>query len=181
MRGRWLFLAIVALVISACDSGEADRLREELDAARTHAAAAEKAAQRSEKARQSTAQQLDQMRGQLEQTERAGEGLVVSIPLVGRLTWECNNDRDFSFTFTPEQATITLEQSIDDEIARRRLDPGEDMTSGFGPSNLHREWSVAYRHKSGTISAGISVVPAVHQGACFIRNTTMEQNQRRPN
>jgi len=168
----------VALVGFACDSGEADRLREELDAARSQAAAAEKAARRSERARQSTAQQLDQLREQLEQPERAGEGLVVSIPLVGRLTWECNNDREFSFMFTPEQSTITVEQSIDHEIERRRLDPGENMTSGFGPSNLHREWSVAYRQKSGPISAGISVVPAVRRGACYIRNSTLEQNRR---
>jgi hypothetical protein len=180
MRGRCLLLAFVALIISACDSGESDRLREELDAARSQAAVAVRAARRSERARRSTVQQLDQMREQLNQLERPGEALVVSIPLVGSLTWECNNDREFSFTLTPKQATITVEQSIDHEVTRRQLDPGEDLTSEFGPPDLHREWSVVYRHKPGTISAGISVVPAVPGGACFIRNSTLEQN-RRPN
>ena len=180
MRRIWLLLVSMALVAAACDSGEADRLRGELDAARSQAAVAEKAAQQTERARQSTAEQLDQMREQLAQLERPGEGLVMSIPLVGRLTWTCNDDREFSFTFTPEQATITVEQSIEGEIARKQLDPGDELTSGFLPVDVHREWTVTYRHKPGTISAVISVEPAVSGGACFIRNSTLEQN-RRPN
>lgn len=176
----WVVFASVLLIATACDSGEADRLREELDAARAEVSEAQKAAKRSERLRQSTAEQLDQMRDQLAQLEQPGEGLVVSIPLVGRLTWECNDDRDFAFTFTPEQATITVEQSFDGDITRKRLDPGEELTSEFLPPDAHREWTVTYRHKPGTISAGISVVPAVNRGACFIRNSTLEQN-RRPN
>ena len=58
----------------------------------------------------------------------------MSIPLVGRVMWECNDDREFAFTFTPEQATITVEQSIDGEITRRQLDPAEEMTSEFLPA-----------------------------------------------
>ena len=118
-----MLLASLVLVASACDSDEVDRLREELDAARSEVAEAEKAAQRSERARQSSAEQLDQMREQLAQVETTGGGLVVSIPLVGRVMWECNDDREFAFTFTPEQATITVEQSIDGEITRKQLDP----------------------------------------------------------
>jgi hypothetical protein len=178
MRGMWLLLVSIALVASACDSGEADRLRGALDAARSQAATAEKAAHQSERARQSTAEQLDQMREQLAQPERPGEGLVMSIPLVGRLTWACNDDREFSFTFTPEQATITVEQSIEGEITRRQLDPGEELTSRFLRVDVQREWTVIYRHKPGTISARISVEPAVSGGACFIRNSTLEQNRR---
>jgi len=104
----------------------------------------------------------------------------MSIPLVGRLTWTCNDDREFSFTFTPEQATITVEQSIEGEITRKQLDSGEELTSRFLPVDVHREWTVSYRHKPGTISAEISVEPAVSGGVCFIRNSTLEQS-RRPN
>ena len=174
----WLILLSIALVASACGSSEADRLRGKLNTARSQAAAAEKAAQESERARQSIAEKLDQMREQLTPSERPGEGLVMSIPLVGRLTWACNDDREFSFTFTPEQATITVEQSIEGEITRRKLDPGEELTSGFGRVDAHREWNVTFRHKPATISAGISVEPAVRAGACFIRTSTLEQNGR---
>lgn len=179
MKGMWLLLVSMVLATSACDSGEVDRLREELDAARSQVAEAEEAAQRSERARRSAAEQLAQMKEQLG-VERPGEGLVVSIPLVGRLMWECNDEREFAFTFTPDQATITVEQSIDGEITRKQLHPGDELTSGFLPADIHREWTVTYRHKPAIISAGVSVVPGVRGGACFIRNLTLEQN-RQPN
>jgi len=79
-----------SLVASACQSGDADRLRGQLEAARSQAASAEKEARQSERARVSTAQQLEQMRQQLAQLqsrERPGQGLVASIPLVG--SWDC--------------------------------------------------------------------------------------------
>ncbi len=180
MRRICALLPLLLLLSSACESGEVDRLRDELDAAKSHAAQAQKAARRSERLRQSTAEQLDQMREQSAQLDQAGEGLVVSIPSVGSLTWNCNDDREFAFTFTAEGATITVEQSFDGGITRKRLDLGEDLTSEFGPPEVHREWTVTYRHKPATISAGISVTPAVSHGACFIRNSTLEQN-RRPN
>jgi len=187
MRRLLLGLLVMVLVAPACDSGEVEQLREELDAARSEVVVAEKAmeasdeaAQDSERDRKSIARQLSNLQKQLGQVETPGRGVVVSIPLLGELTWKCNDDRDFSFTFTPDGATITVGQAIDGEITRRQLDPGEELTSGFLPPDTHREWTVTYRHKPGTISAGISVVPAVHIGSCFIRNSTLEQN-RRPN
>ena len=175
-----MLLAGGLLVASGCDSDNVDRLRQELDAARTQVTEAQEAARRSEQLRKSTAEQLDQMREQLEQLDRQGEGLVVSIPLVGRLTWDCNDARRFAFTFTPEQATITVEQSIGGDTKRKQLDPGEELTSEFLPPEVHREWTATYAHEPGTISAAISVVPSVKRGMCFIRNSTLEQN-RQPN
>jgi hypothetical protein len=183
----WVVLVGIALLAPACDSGDADHLRaqlsqarSQLDDAETDVREADKAAQESERDRRVIAGQLKELQVQLAQLEKPGEDLVVSIPLVGRLTWKCNDAREFSFTFTPEQATIFVKQSIDGEITRRQLDPGEELTSAFLPPDAHREWTVTYRHKPGTISAGISVVPAVNIGGCFIRNSTLEQN-RRPN
>lgn len=175
-----MILTSFVLVASACDTGEVNRLREELDAAKARVTEAHEAAQRNERLRQSTAKQLDQMRDHLAQLADPADNLVVLIPLVGRLTWECNDDREFAFTFTPEQATITVEQSFDGQVTRKRLHPSKQLTSVFAPADINREWTVTYRHKAATISAGISVVPAVRRGACFIRNSTLEQN-RQPN
>lgn len=179
MRRVQVVLVVAALVASACDSGDADRLRAELDEARAQLAEAREAARDSERDRQSIARQLDQMREQLAQIETPGEDLIVSIPLVGRLTWKCN-DGEFSFTFAPEQATVTVEQSLDGDVTRQQLDPGEELSTGFMPPDVHREWTVTYRHKPATISASISVVPDARGGVCFISNSTLEQN-RRPN
>lgn len=183
MRRISLLLVCVLLVASACQSDETDRLREQLDAARSRLAAAEQdvkaaetAAQDSERDRKSMAGQLNDLQKQLGQLETPGQGVVVSIPLVGSLSWKCNDAREFSFTFTPEQATVTVERSIDGEITRRELDPGEELRSPFQPPDVHREWTVTYRHEAATISAGISALPAVNDGACFIRNSTLEQN-----
>jgi hypothetical protein len=183
MRRITLLLACVLLAASACDSGEADRLREQLDAARSQLAAEEEAAQvseemaqDSERDRRTVSRQLSELQEQLGETETRGRGVVVAIPLVGRLSWRCNDAREFSFTFMPEQATVTVEQSIEGEITREQLDPGEELTSSFDPPDVHREWTVTYRHEPATISAGISVLPGVDGGACFIRNSTLEQN-----
>ena len=142
-------------------------------------------AQRSERLRGSMAERLAQMREremreQLPQGERPGEGLVVSIPSVGSLSWDCNNDRDFAFTFTPEQASITVEQSVNGEVTRTQLHPGQELTSEFLPPEVRREWIATYRHKPALISARISAEAAVRRGACFIRSSTLEQS-RRPN
>ena len=186
MRRTWLLLVCALVVVSGCDSGEADRLREQLNAARSRLGAAEKAArasetraQDSERDRRTASRQLHQLRKQLGQVETPGRGIVVSIPLVGRLSWKCNDARKFSFTFAPE-ATVTVEQSIGGEISRKRVNPGEGLTSSFRPADVHREWTVTYRHEPATISVGISVLPDVNDGACFIRNSTLEQN-RSPN
>ncbi len=148
---RQIFAVLVSATFFnvACDAGDADRLRPEQ--AQSEAATIGNTA--------------------------PGDDLVVSIPLVGHLTWTCNDAHEFAFTFAPDQATVVVEQSIGGEITRRQLHPGDVLASGFAPADIHREWTVMYRHKPATISAAISVVPAVRRGQCFIRNSTLEQNR----
>lgn len=173
---------VLALVLSGCQSGEDDQLRGQLNEAREQLAAMREEAGDSERARASAIRQLEQSREQLEELtlpERPGQGVVVSVPLLGTLTWDCNDARKFSFTYVPEAATVTVSHSVEGEVTSRRLHPGDEFAGPYLGPELHQEWTINYRHKPGTISAGISVTPDVHQGACLIRNLTLERNQSR--
>lgn len=108
---------------------------------------------------------------------RQHDDVVVSIPLVGRLTWQCDHDREFTFNFIADEATVVVEQSIDGKVTRRRLYPGELLTTGYLPADVHREWKVTYRHAPRISSAGLYVEPEVGDGVCFIRHSILEQNQ----
>lgn len=70
----------------------------------------------------------------------------------------------FPLLFSPDQATITVEQSIEGEITKKVLHPGDELATPFSSPESHREWTVTYRHKPATISSGISVVPGVSGG-----------------
>lgn len=185
MRRFALSVGLVILLAGvACDSGETETLEKELETARSQLAAAEKAAkaseeeaERSERDRKRMARELRRFQEQAGVVERPGEGVVLTVPLVGSLTWRCNDDRHFSFSFVPQMATVEVQQSIDGELTRKTLHPGQRLTSAFRPADVHREWTVTYRHKPGTISVGISVVPSISGGMCFIRNSTLEQNR----
>lgn len=79
MRQMFVVLAGIALLASGCNSGEVDRLRTELEKARSQLQdaeaaerAAEKTAQDSARDRRSTAKQLEELREELGQGESPG-------------------------------------------------------------------------------------------------------------
>ncbi len=172
-----LALLGITVALSACDDSELRALREQLADARERLAAAQDDARDAERARRATAEQLQQLRDVLGSAGSPGEGTVIAIPLVGRLLWRCNDAREFSFTVVPEQATIGVEHAVGGQVTRKQLHPGAELTSPFRPPSA-QEWTLTYRHKPATISAGVAVLPAVKRGACFIKNVTLEQDHR---
>ena len=173
----------------ACDSGEVGLFRDQKAVLRSRVGEMEEELTQSRLARQNTAEKLAEARLDLRESRRKlgrelgprdvpGQGLVVAIPRVGRLTWRCNDARHFSFVFAPEGSTVTVEQSVDGRIDRKRLHPGGRLVMPFAPSKVERGWNVTLRSSGLDASAQMSVVASVHQGACFIRNSTLEQNER---
>lgn len=168
------------LVVTSCQNDANEPLRDDLDAARARAAAAEQEARRFRREAASAEDDLDLLRDQLAQLrrgERAGQGVVVVVPQVGTLSCDCNDDREFGFTFAPESSTITVRHSVGGVVTRRRLDPGEELRGPFAEPSVDQEWVATYRHKPGTITARISADPGVHQGACFVRHSSLEQSR----
>ena len=178
MRRVHAALAVMMILAPSCQNQNVSRLERELAEARQQLATAQDQAD-ADRARASTGRQLQRARDQLSQLQRSehATGDVLSVPLLGSLTWRCNNDREFAFTFIPAGATLTVQHSVEDEVTRRQIDPGEKFNGPFSKPAEHQEWVINYRHKPGIISAKLSVVPAVRQGACFIRNFTLEESR----
>lgn len=194
MRRAWVGLAVIAILAAGCDPGETDRLRDRMEAARSEADAARREAREAEAALEAATRKLARTRRRLARTRldlrrtrsevakvvdlgRPGRGLVVALPSLGSLRWRCDDARRFSFTFAPDDATVTVHYSVDGEVTTERLHPGEELVGPFVDPGVHQEWTVTYRHEPGPISAGIFVDPSVEQGACVIRDFTMEESR----
>lgn len=180
MRRALIGLAVLALCASACDDGEVVRLEDRLEAARSETADATREADDLRAELKATRRQLRAVRGDLAELDdpgRPGRGLVIALPLLGSLWWDCNDAREFSFTFAPDAADVVVQHSVDGEVTKKRLRPGHELAGPYVDAGAHQEWIVTYRHKPGTISAGIYVKPAVEQGACVIETMSVEENR----
>jgi hypothetical protein len=85
--------------------------------------------------------------------ETPRQGLVATVPYVGRLTWRCDDNRRFStrLTLPAPGATVTAGVVTDGKpVVRRR-----PVRSVFGPSPARRSqtWTIRYHHKPATVLA----------------------------
>jgi hypothetical protein len=176
----WIGLAVLAFSLSACDAGEVEGLEDRLRAARSEAASATREAADLRTKLKATRRELEAVEenlAELDDAGRPGRGLVVALPLIGSLRWDCNDAREFSFTFTPDAADIVVQHSVDGEVTKKRLRPGDELVGPYVAVDAHQEWTVTYRHKPGIVSAGIYVEPAVDEGACVIDTVSVEENR----
>ena len=171
---------MLALALSACDAGEVESLRNRLEAARSEAATAAREAADLRRTLKATRRELETARedlARLDDPGRPGRGLVIALPLLGSLRWDCNDAREFSFTFAPDAADIVVQHSVDGEVTKKRLYGERELVGPYVDADARQEWIVTYRHKPGTISAGIYVEPAVEQGACVLKTVSLEENR----
>lgn len=176
----WIGLTVLALSVSACDGGEVEGLEDRLRAARSNAASATREAAELRTTLKETRRELEAARedlARLDDPGRPGRGLVIALPLLGSLRWDCNDAREFSFTFAPDAADVVVQHSVDGHVTKKRLYADRELVGPYVDAEAHQEWIVTYRHKPGTISAGIYVEPAVEQGACVIKTLTLEENR----
>ena len=171
---------VIALVLSACTTGDSDEAQAWPAEAKRQVRSLERELEVRDSALEDTADQVRRLRAQLARegkSQRAGAGLVLSLPLLGSLMWDCNDDREFSFSFRPK-ATVTVERSIGGSLTKRRLHPGDEMSGSYVRADEYQEWVIVYRHKPGNISASLVPMPAVDQGSCYVKNFTVEYSRR---
>ena len=176
---RYLLL-VIALVISACTPGDSDEDRAWPVDAKREVRSLEQELEIRNSALEETAEQVRRLKAQIAREgkgQRAGAGLLVSLPLLGSLTWDCNDEREFSFSFKPK-ATVTVERSIGGKLTKRRLHPGDEMSGPYVRADEYQEWVILYRHKPGNISASVVPMPAVDQGSCYVKNFSVEYSRR---
>ena len=106
------------------------------------------------------------------------QGDLISLPHIGEFSWDCNDERRFRATFAPDLSSVDVGYSIGDQVqAPRQVNPRHELRGPFAAAGVTQDWTVTYHHKPGAISVGVSVLPAVRQGMCFIRNVTMERTE----
>jgi hypothetical protein len=176
--GVAMVLCLVSVATLGCDDSsdptdQVAELRREVDEQQRRHVRAEREARDLADENRRLALELDR----LHRNESAAEQTAMSIPNIGSITWRCNDARRFEFTFRPESGSVTVISSIDGETERRTVHPGRVFSTPFVSPDTHLEWTVTYEHKPATISAGVFVDPAVDQGACFIRNATLERTE----